>query len=320
MDNSISISKHHHRSLRTALLQCFIRPFGTLISKPGKPLPPGSPQLKPPAPVARQCNVSERRVDDVWIYDLTTKSLEAGRNKRSQTHRVYYVAGGSFCMPPSPNHWKFLAELSKKMPDSIVSLISPPLAPHSPGPLTFPHLVKLFSKLLSSEENEIVSFVGDSSGGNIVLAVMLEALRGHPEIKSPANLMLIAPVVDLGFTNSRIQVVERYDPILRLPIEIRTAKSWADSWDLSDSRLSPLFTDLSILRGRRVKIHGVTGGYDILTPDTLLFRQRCEAARICGEWLEWEKQMHCFPIAFAYGLPESVKGKDWIINVLKRNS
>lgn len=82
--------------------------------------------------------------------------------------------------------------------------ISPPLAPHSPAPLTFPHMVRLFSKLLSSEENEIVSFVGDSSGGNFVLAVILEALRANPEIKSPANLMLIASVVDLRFTNLRI--------------------------------------------------------------------------------------------------------------------
>lgn len=95
--------------------------------------------------------------------------------------------------------------------------------------------------------------------------------------------MLTASVVDLRFTNSRIQQVEKYDPVLCLPIEIKTAKSCADPWDLSNSRLSPLLTDLSILRGRHVKIHGVAGGYDLLTPDPLLFRQRCEAAKICGE-------------------------------------
>ena len=76
--------------------------------------------------------------------------------------------------------------------------------------------------------------------------------------------------MDLRFTNPKFQEVERYDPVLRLPIEIRTAKSWADSWDLSDSRLSPLLADLTILGKRHVKIHCVTGGYDILTPDTLL--------------------------------------------------
>lgn len=155
---------------------------------------------------------------------------------------------------------------------------------------------------------------------NHVLAVTLELLRTSPEINSPANLLLIAPVVDLRFTNPMIQEVKKQDPTLHLPMEIKTAKSWAEIWDLADPRLSPLLADLSILSKRRVKVHGVTGGYDLLTPDTLLFRDKCEAAGICGEWLEWEKQMHCFPIAFAYGLPESVKGKDWVVDVLKRNS
>ena len=155
--------------------------------------------------------------------------------------------------------------MSKEVLDSVISLISPSLAPHSPAPLTFPHLVKLFTTLLSSQKDEIVSFVGDSSGGNIVLAVMLETLKINPRIKSPANLMLIAPVVDLRFGNSKIREVQKHDPVLRLPIEMRTAKSWADSWDLSDRRLSPVLADLTSFDERRVKVHGLTGGYDILT-------------------------------------------------------
>ena len=76
---------------------------------------------------------------------------------------------------------------------------------------------------------------------------MLETLKSSPDIKSPANLMLIAPVVNLRFTDSKIRDVERHDPVLRLPIEIRTAKSWTDSWDLSDPRLSPVLADPTIL-------------------------------------------------------------------------
>lgn len=66
-------------------------------------------------------------------------------------------------MPPSSDHWKFLAELSDKIPSAVINLISPPLAPHSPAPLTFPRLVKLSKTLLSSKEDEMVTFVGDSS-------------------------------------------------------------------------------------------------------------------------------------------------------------
>ena len=198
-------------------------------------------------------------------------------------------------MPPSSDHWKSLAELSEKIPSVVISLISPPLAPHSPAPLTFSRLVKLSKTLLCSEEDEMVTFVGDSSGRNVVLAVMLETLKSSADIKRPANLMLIAPVQDLRFISSKIRDVERHDPVLRLPIEIKTAKSWTDYWVLSDPRLSPVLADLTILNERRVKVHGLAGGYDILTPDTLLFRDKCEAAGICGE-NRWSGRSRC--IAF----------------------
>lgn len=40
---------------------------------------------------------------------------------------------------------------------------------------------------------------------------------------------------------------------------------------------------------------GVVCGYDTLKPDTILFRNQCEATCIGGEWLEWDKQMLLLP-------------------------
>ncbi|MCJ1456870.1 hypothetical protein MMC28_007236 [Mycoblastus sanguinarius] len=321
----INITKRGDRSLPSALLQCLIHPFGSLISKPGKSLPAGSPQLKPHSSLSGQCNVTERQIEDTWIYDITANvphdDTKDGTDNRLPSWRIYYIAGGSFCMLPSSEHWKFCAELSRMIPHSVISLISPPLAPHSPAPVTFPHLLRLYKTLMtSSKEGESISFVGDSSGGNIVLSLVMNAVREFPGVRSPTNIMIIAPVVDLRFTNPKIKQVEGKDPVLRRHIEIATAESWAGSWDLSDPRLSPLLADPSMLRDNSVKVHGVVGGYDLLTPDTVLFREKCQAAGVEGDWLEWEKQMHCFPLAFTYRLPESVQGKDWVVDVLKRKS
>ena len=169
------------------------------------------------------------------------------------------------------------------IPDSVIRLISSPLAPHSPAPMTFPRLVKLFGTLLSSGEDEIVSFVGDFSRGTIVLTMMLDVLKTGPEINGPTKMVLIASFVDLRFSNSKIGEVERYDPVLRLPIEIETAKSWADLWDLSDPRLSPVRAELVFLNEGHVKMHGLIGGCDILTHDTLLFQEKCQASGVSGE-------------------------------------
>ena len=308
-----------------AILQWVIKPFGALISKPGKPLPGGSPRLTVHPSASKTCIVTERQLDDIWIYDVTSRYLPAGeatpgRYKEAPSQRVVYVAGGSFCMPPSSDHWKFCAELARSIPDIIISVISPPLAPNSPAPHTIPHLKQLFKSLLiqAEENHETVTFAGDSSGANLVLTVVLEMLQQFPEAEAPDGILLISPVVDLSFKNPEIRQVQKRDPVLRLDIELATAKSWAASWDLQDPRVSPLYADISPLKRRNVKLHGILGGNDLLTPDAIKFQQLCDREGIEGEWLLWEKQMHCFPIAFHYHLPESVHGKNWVVKVLSR--
>ena len=60
------------------------------------------------------------------------------------------------------------------------------------------------------------------------------------------------------------------------------------------------------------------GTYDILHPDVKSMKARLEEAAVRGEWLIWDKQMHCFPLAWTYGLPEAKEGKNWILDLLRR--
>ena len=323
---NIQVTKYDNRSHPTALLHFLVRPFGPLITGPGKPLPAGSPRLTPHASSKKRCNVSERCVKDIWVYDITAKSADivptSDISPSGKHRRIFYIAGGSFCMPPSSDHWKFLTALAERIPRCTISLLSPPLAPHSPAPATFPHLIQVFKSLLfqADEANETVVLMGDSSGANLVLSVTLALLHACDDSakgESPESLMLISPVVDLRFSNPDIKQVEHLDPVLRLNIEKRTAAQWAGDWPLGDWRLSPLLADLKVLRESGVKVHGITGGYDLLTPDSLLFRDNLEREGVVGTWLQWEKQMHCFPLAFTYRLPESVRGIDWVIEALQ---
>lgn len=62
------------RSLSTRALHACIRPFGSRLVKPGKPLPAGSPRLSVPALAKKHCHVNERQVENIWLYDFETKS------------------------------------------------------------------------------------------------------------------------------------------------------------------------------------------------------------------------------------------------------
>jgi acetyl esterase/lipase len=88
----------------------------------------------------------------------------------------------------------------------------------------------------------------------------------------------------------------------------------------SDPRLSPVLADLSLFRRAGIKVDGVTAGHDVLTPDAIVFRKKLADYGVDGDWLEWEKQMHCFPLLFSFHIREGIGGKDWILDILRTNA
>ncbi|KAK4539373.1 hypothetical protein LTR36_011003 [Oleoguttula mirabilis] len=321
---TIKVTKRTDRSLYMLVLQHLLKPFNAQLVKPRKVFPAGSPRLEPHKNARKHCAVQERQVDDIYIYDLTasqTTSKDQEPQEKRQKKRIYYFAGGGWQMPPSSQHWILCAEMAKRIPDSIVSIVSYPLAPNSPAPVTIPHLMKLYHTLLQAAEeaDETVIFAGDSAGGNIILCLTLAALLDDPYARCPTALLAVSPSTDLRRHNPDIQVIEKHDPILRIPFINSTATAWRGSWDPSDPRISPLCADVTPLARRGVQVHGVVGRYDILGPDAVLMREKCSQAGVRGEWLDWEKQMHCFPLTWATGLPEGVAAMEWILDVLRRS-
>ena len=290
-----------------AFLHTLIRPFGEYLVKPKKTFPPGSPRLSVPRKVRRILSVHEHQVEDLWIYDIAATPKQTSR-------RIYYFAGGGWQMPPSSQHWKTCSELARSLPNTTVSIVSYPLAPHSPAATAIPHLLRWFHTAITTS-NEHITLMGDSAGANVILSLAISALQmaSAPALK---KIVVVSPAVDLSNTNPSQPSVEKYDPILNIRFVNSTGKAWASDWDRKDPRISPLYADVSVLHRENVHVYGITGGYDVLTPDALLFRDRLEEERVPGEWLEWGKQMHCFPLAFMYGLPESKDSFRWLLDKL----
>lgn len=221
------------------------------------------------------------------------------------------------------------------MPDTAISIVSYPLAPKNPAPVAFPRLLEMYRALLraAEEEGHRVIMAGDSSGANIVLSLVLEALREDEETQAtrleeekdvpiptphPTAIMVISPSTDLTRSNPDIEKLQHLDPLLTPKFIKDTAKAWLGDWEATDRRVSPINADISLLAKVDIKVYGVTGGYDILAPDAVMFRNKCEEAGVKGQWLEWEKQMHCFPLTWPYGLREGRESVGWMLDVLKK--
>lgn len=296
------------------------------LGRPKKEQPKGSITLKPVKVVYKTCFVKSRTVCDIHLYDLEPRH----QRDRVFSKRIYYFCGGGWQSPPSAQHWQVCAKLARQMPETTITLVSIPLAPKNPAPVSFPWLMKLYRELLrqSEEEGQRLIFAGDSSGANVVLSLVLEALREDnaekvrtPEeckhIPHPVALLVISPSTDLTRTNPDIEKLKSVDPILTPDFIKSTAKAWRGDWDATDRRVSPINADVSLLAKRGIHVHGITSGYDILRPDAILFRDKLEEAGVQGKWLDWDKQMHCFVLTWPYGMREGREAVGWIIDVLK---
>ena len=305
------------------LLQLTTKPIMTRMSPPKKEYPPGPPQLEPHKKATKHCHVRERTVEDIYIYDLIPKdstSKEANAPVQALGKHIYYFAGGSWRTPPSKEHWVFCAELAKQLPDARISVISPPLAPNSPAPEAFPHLTRMYRRILknAADADQRVIFAGDSSGGEQVLCLTANAILEDPKAPAPVAIMAICPSIDLQQSNLEQLEIEKHDPVLRILTSRDHADKWRGSWQAIDPRINALYIDWEPVARKGVKVHGLVGGHDILRPDAIKLRDKLADAGVKGEWLDWDKQMHGYPLTFSYGLEEGKESKDWVVDVLSK--
>lgn len=158
----------------------------------------------------------------------------------------------------------------------------------------------------------------------------LHAMSQDEQGPHPDDLLLISPAVDLRAKGpsrgaetmdslTTLRSAEENDPLLTIDFINGTARAWSGAWNPRHPRVSPGMTDvkdLEVLARAGIRLFCITGGYDVLAPDALLFKDKCIEAQVEGQWQHYERQMHCWPLAWTYGLPESKKAKDWILQTI----
>jgi len=124
--STIKIDHRTKRSIPTWLLHHMIRPFGPMLITAKKEYAAGSPQLKPYMTAKWRCNITERKVEDMYLYDLFPKrtTIDTRGRGTERRKRIYYFAGGGWQMPASSDHWVFCAAIAKEVPNAVVTLVS----------------------------------------------------------------------------------------------------------------------------------------------------------------------------------------------------
>lgn len=385
--SALTLTTHASFSLTAKSLQKLIKPFRPrLVAPPRDPFPAGSPRITPiPEKLTRKCHVDEQTIEGVYTYALRPRSVRAKASPAK--HHVYYFAGGGFQMPPSSDHWKMLAEMSKRLGHlggaTQLHLVSYPLAPSNPAADSLRILRLWLENVLSraSDEGSTIALAGDSSGGNIALTLAIAATGGwlgsfaQDENAAPGDglptsavladsdekqshsltpltmgksshvaalkhVLLLCPAADMRNGNPEIDEVNRVDPILTSNFTGTVAKIWCGTLDGTahpstlrsltvrtapgrspqlkdtDPRVSPVLANLRGLSDHGVRVDGLIGGHDVLSPDAKVLVEKLQAAAVHGEWQIWTHMMHCWPLTWWAHVPESMEALDWMVRRL----
>ncbi len=227
-------------------------------------------------------------------------------NENGKGDVVIYLHGGSYIHEPDPNHFTFLYNLIKK---SDIRVILPiyPRAPKYNFKDAYEKVISLYKEI--SKDKDVV-LMGDSAGGGFALGLTEELKK--LSIKAPKKIIAISPWVDLTMENPDILLYEKVDPWLQSSKLMAAAKFWSDGQDLKDSRLSPIFGDVSALKNLTI----ITGTRDILYPDIMLLVDKLRKEKVKFNLIVGENLNHDYPL---FPIPEAKKSVDIIADILNEN-
>ncbi|MCQ2325839.1 MAG: alpha/beta hydrolase [Paludibacteraceae bacterium] len=218
---------------------------------------------------------------------------------------IIFVHGGAWMFNIKAGHFTICDDLITAMPKAKVFIPIYPLVPQANWKPTFTFLWELYQQLVA--EGKPIYIMGDSAGGNIVLA-FCQHLKNEG-VTLPSKRILIAPVSDGRVADDGLEEVNQRDPSLTPFICRKGANLWRGDLEVTDWRISPLLGPLN----DRIPTLIVQGTYDILSlQNTKLYNalvaHKCHTTLLYGEGL-----IHVYP---AYNFPESVAARQYMAEFL----
>ena len=232
--------------------------------------------------------VSAGGVDGEWVAPSGAQQDKA----------ILYFHGGGFRLGSVSSHRDLIARIADASSCRVLA-INYRLAPEHRFPAPVEDAIAAFNWMLDQGlKPENIAFVGDSAGGNLVLAAMLGLReRGLP---LPVAGVLMSPWTDLAANGASYVSRADADPIHQRPMIVALAKNYlGEGGDPRHPLTSPLYADLTGLPPLLIQV----GDRETVLDDSTLFADKARAASVDVELQVWEGMIHVFQM-FAAELVE----------------
>ncbi|MFI9508200.1 alpha/beta hydrolase fold domain-containing protein [Nocardia sp. NPDC052566] len=254
---------------------------------------------RPPRALVARMSVREAEFDGRRVYIVGPRTGDGHR-------QVLYLHGGGWSISITDPHWQLIAKLVQRL-GCTVTVPMYPLAPEHTAEGVFAYLLPLYADLVNRWGAGALTVMGDSSGGNVALSLVLQArARGLPQ---PGRIVLLSPFLDATLTDPRIAELDRTDSIITARGLRAFADRYAGGLDPGDPIVSPLFGNLDGLAPVAV----FTSTSEILNADAHLLRQAASRAGFPLTWHEYPGMLHVWPL---FPIPEADRAIDQMVEFI----
>lgn len=180
---------------------------------------------------------------------------------------VVYVHGGGFMFGSPAGHRTHMQRVAEVC-NARVLAIDYDLAPEHPFPQAIEQIVSTWKELRKSVDPAHVMFMGDSAGGNLVLAALLK-LRNEKQVL-PACAVLLSPALDATFSGESYKDKAGVDPLLNMQKMQFFMENYTQGHNRRDQLVSPIFANPKDLPP--ILIH--VGSEELLLSDSQTFYRK----------------------------------------------
>lgn len=150
-------------------------------------------------------------------YDFTKKIIEGTecyitKEKGIQPEKaLLYVFGGGYFMPCDPGDFVFAGQFAEQTKREVYFPIYP-LAPRYKLTDSIQSVLTVYREMLKVYEPENITFFGTSSGGGLILSLLVYIKEKKLDIPMPAHLVLQSPGLQVPPSAKQMEVMRAIEP------------------------------------------------------------------------------------------------------------
>ena len=218
-------------------------------------------------PLPADVTVTAAALGDVPTAEITVDGIEP-------RHVVLYFHGGVYVMGDAFLAAELASQIGRRTQAKVIS-VDYRLAPEHPYPAAVDDALAAYEALLQSGVAPAdIAFAGESAGGGLVIATLVNA-RDHG-LPLPAAAFVMSPYVDLTLAGTTMESRREVDPLLSPEALQARIPDYTSGQDAALGLISPVFADLAGLPPLIIQ----AGTHEVLLDDALRLAREAATADV----------------------------------------